>query len=115
MKPAPFQLTEEAEKMIRHMLASTKEDMEPALNWSPLLGRASKEGEYLGTYEGLMVVLGHYRKNDRPRDSFFEVCGQPVSILPETLERVVGMTIACEQVELRGGDIPHHAYVFKVG
>jgi len=105
MKTAPFRLTKEAEGVIRSALASTKEGMEPALGWAT----------FLGTYEGPMVVLGHWNKNERPRDSFFEVCGYAVSILPSTLEHIEGKTISCEQVELTVDRELRHAYVFKVG
>ena len=101
--------------MLRHMVASTPEGMEPAFGWAPSLESWSKEGHYLGKYDGPMVVFGHWMKNERPRDSFFEVCQHPVSIIPSTLEHIEGKTIDLVQIELHGGAKPHSAYVFKVG
>jgi hypothetical protein len=88
--------------------------MEPALSWSPTLICRNKEGHDLGRYDGPMVVFGHWKKNERPRDSFFDLCGSPVSILPDTLEHLEGKTIDLVRVELQGGSAPHYEYVFKV-
>jgi hypothetical protein len=115
MKPAPFQMTKEAEAVIRAAITKPMAGMEPALVWTPSSHTWSKEGKFLGAYEGPMVFVGHYKANDRPRDSFFELCGHAVSIMPPTLEQISGRMISCEKVEMHFEGGPHHQYILKVG
>jgi hypothetical protein len=115
MKPAPFQMTSEAEAFFRSALQSTKKEMEPSIVWTPVSHSFTTDGKLLGAYEGSKIVFGWYKKGERPRDSFFELCGHPVSIMPTTLEHIQGRTISFEKVQMHFEGGPHEEYVLKVG
>jgi hypothetical protein len=105
MCAAPIKITAEAEEFLRSALASAPHDMDAALVWAPQV-QDSKDVP--------AVILGWYEKGRRPGDSFFDLWGYAVSIMPTTLEHIQEKTISRERFNsgLVGG--PKHLTVLKV-
>ncbi len=89
MPPAPINLSAEATAHLRRALDDATPEAgypgDAALVWSP---------HTIAGQEIPAVILGWYGTAKRPADSFFDLCGHPVSILPTTLEHIAGKTIA---------------------
>jgi hypothetical protein len=115
MTPAPIKLSAEAERHLREVLAATRADQEPAIVWTPEIGVGEPATGEGNRFEGPAIMLGWYRAGQRPRDSFFELCGFSVSILPTTLEHITGKTISREPIPSGLTKGPRHWYALKVG
>ena len=88
--------------------------MEAALVWSPYSHGFTPDGKLSTSWEGPRVVLGWYKKDQRPRESFFDLLGYSVSIMPSTIEHIEGKTIDLQKVEMEFEDGPRHEWVLRV-
>jgi hypothetical protein len=105
MRAAPIKITVEAEEYLRAALADAGHDMDAALVWSP----HAQDGQDVPA-----VMLGWYGKGKRPGDSFFDLCGHAVSIMPTTLEHIQGKTISREEFESGFASGPKYLTILKV-
>jgi hypothetical protein len=106
MRPAPIKIAADAEEHLRTALAGTFHHQDAAIVWSPRI----KDGEKTPA-----VIFGWYAKGKRPEDSFFDLFGYPVSIMPTTLEHIEGKTISRVRHETGFSHGPKHIYVLEVG
>ena len=115
MSPAPLQLEHETAEYFRRTLAATKEGMESALVWSPVQEGSDPESGIRCRFEGPAVVLGWYKKGQRPKESFFDLCGFAVSIMPSTLQHIEEKKITRVKLDTGFPKGPPHWHVLKVG
>ena len=106
MRPAPITIAADKEEYIRATLARTFHHQDAAIVWSP----RKKDG-----MESPAVILGWYPKGKRPEDSFFDLFGYPVSIMPTTLEHIQGKTITRTRHDTGFAHGPKNFYVLEVG
>jgi hypothetical protein len=106
MIPAPIKIAADTEEYFRAALAGTFHHQDAAIVWSP----HAKDGD-----EKPAVILGWYAKGKRPEDSFFELFGHEVSIMPTTLEHIEGKTITRVRYDTGLADGAKNVYVLEVG
>ena len=106
MRPAPIKIAADTEEYLREVIASTFHHQEAAIVWSPRDVDGGKKPA---------VIFGWYRKGERPEDSFFELFGYPVSIMPTTLEHIEGKTITRVRYDTGFVEGPKNVYVLDVG
>jgi hypothetical protein len=109
----PFQVTPDAEKYIREELRP-QPGKEAALVQTGALEARDRRGRVIMRFPGEFFTVGYYEPGQRPHAQHIEMFGVPISVIPETLERLRGRTLTLKKQIYRYGWLRRHTMHFLV-
>ena len=98
----PFTMSREAEEYIRQHLTPGPSGTELALYRMGHYREEDDDGRITLRFPGESFALGYFEICKRPHAHHIEIFGVPVSIVPETLERLRGKTLLLKTVACDG-------------
>jgi hypothetical protein len=111
--PLPFQMTPVAENYIREELRP-QPGKEAALVQAGGLEARNRWGRVIMRFPGEFFTVGYYEPGQRPHAQHIEMFGVPVSVIPQTLERLRGRTLTLKKQVYRYGWLRRHTMHFLV-
>jgi len=97
MKDLPFEMTAGVADWLKCELAHQPLGMEPALITQLGYETRSRRGKLIERYQGEHFGIGYYHPGERPQGRHIKLFGYEVSIVPDTLERLRGRTLAIKR------------------
>ena len=106
-------MSSDAEKYIREGLRP-QPGREAALVQTFSLETRDRRGRVIMRFPGEFFTIGYYDPGQRPHAQQVEMFGVPVSIVPQTLERLRGRTLTLKKQVYRFGWLRRHTMHFLV-
>jgi len=100
--PMPFQMSPDAEEYVRDGLRP-QPGREAALVQTFNFEAWDKRGRVIMRFPGEFFTVGYYDPGQRPHAQHIEMFGVPVSVIPQTLERLCGKTLTLQKQVYRYG------------
>ena len=113
-RPLPFQISQDAERYIRDCL-QPQPGREAALVQTFNFEARDRRGRVYMRFPGEFFTVGYVDPGQRPQGEHIDIFGVPVSVIPQTLERLSGKTLALKKEVCRYGWFRRHTAHFLVG